>query len=155
MNQGHAVVGFGPHLMFHGFRCESSRLDDLDLVYRTLDRLPDRIRMTKIMPPYVFRNVSKFGAVVGCSGFVLIAQSHISIHTFPRRGIVTADIFSCDNFEVQDALESLKDAFQPTRVEWHLLDRGREFPRDIAGSKAQVEQERRRVATALGLEALS
>ena len=149
-----SAVGFGPHLMFHGFRCEGSRLDDLDLIYRTLDTLPDRIRMTKIMPPYVFRNVSSAGTVVGCSGFVLIAQSHISIHTFPRRGIITADIFSCDNFEVQEALGSLKDAFQPTRVEWHLLDRGREFPRDIAGSKVLVEQERRRVATALGLEAL-
>ena len=148
------AVGFGPHLMFHGFRCDGPRLEDLDRIYRTLDLLPDRIRMTKIMPPYVFRNVSSAGKVVGCSGFVLIAQSHISIHTFPRRGIVTADIFSCDNFEVQEALESLKDAFRPTRVERHLLDRGREFPRDIAGSKALVEQERRRVATALGLEAL-
>jgi S-adenosylmethionine decarboxylase len=154
LNNGNSAVGFGPHLMFHGFRCEGSRLDDLDLIYRTLEALPDRIRMTKIMPPYVFRNVSSAGTAVGCSGFVLIAQSHISIHTFPRRGIITADIFSCDNFEVQDALASLKDAFQPTRVEWHLLDRGREFPRDIAGSKALVEQERRRVATALGLEAL-
>ena len=153
MKNGQSAVGFGPHLMFHGFRCSGARLDDLDLLYQTLESLPDRIHMTKIMPPYVFRNVTTAGRV-GCSGFVLIAQSHISIHTFPRRGIVTADIFSCEAFDVEDALGALKDTFLPERVEWHLLDRGREFPRDIAGSKALVEQERRRVATALGLGAL-
>ena len=154
MKNGQSAVGFGPHLMFHGFRCSPTRLDDLELLYQTLESLPDRIRMTKIMPPYVFRNVTSAGRVVGCSGFVLIAQSHVSIHTFPRRGIVTADIFSCESFDVEDALGSLKEVFLPERVEWHLLDRGREFPRDIAGSKALVEQERRRVATALGLEAM-
>ena len=154
MKNQQSAVGFGPHLMFHGFRCAGSRLDDLELLYQTLEGLPDRIRMTKIMPPYVFRNVTRAGQVVGCSGFVLIAQSHISIHTFPRRGIVTADIFSCESFDVEDALSSLKEVFLPERVEWHLLDRGREFPRDIAGSKVLVEQERRRVATALGLEAM-
>ena len=154
MKNGQCAVGFGPHLMFHGFRCSGSRLDDLDLLYETLESLPDRIHMTKIMPPYVFRKVTSSGRALGCSGFVLIAQSHISIHTFPRRGIVTADIFSCESFDVEDALGSLKEAFLPERVEWHLLDRGREFPRDIAGSKVLVEQERRRVVTALELEAL-
>jgi len=154
MNDARYAVGFGPHLMFHGFRCPVSRLEDLDRLYQVLDGLPDRIQMTKIMPPYVFRHVTPSGRLNGCSGFVLIAQSHISIHTFPQRGIVNADIFSCENFDVEDAIGMLREAFRPARHEWHLLDRGREFPRDIAGSRALVGQERRRVATALGLEAL-
>lgn len=40
------------------------------------------------------------------------------------------------------------------RIEWQLLDRGSDLPRDIAGPRAVVGQERRRVASALGLEAL-
>ena len=147
-------MGFGPHLVFHGFRCETSRLDDLDVLYRVLDGLPDRIHMTKIMPPYVLKHADAAGQVTGYSGFVLIAQSHISIHTFPARGLVTADIFSCENFDVEDAIGALRQTFQPKRVEWQLLDRGSEFPRDIAGSRSAVDQERRRVASALGLEAL-
>ena len=106
------------------------------------------------MPPYVLRHDARGGGETGFSGFVLIAQSHISVHTFPARGLVSADIFSCESFDVEDALAALKQSFRPRRIEWQLLDRGSEFPRDIAGSRALVGQERRRVASALGLEAL-
>ena len=148
------VLGFGPHLLYQAHGCSVSRLEDLNGLYELLEGMPDRIRMTKIMPPYVFRHADQQGRVTGYSGFVLIAQSHISVHTFPGRRFVNADIFSCVSFEVEDALSALRAAFRPQRVKWQLLDRGREFPRDIAGSRALVEQERRRVATALGLEAL-
>jgi S-adenosylmethionine decarboxylase len=148
------MVGFGPHLLYQAYGCEASRLEDLGGLYRLLEAMPDRIRMTRIMPPYVFRHANSRGRLTGFSGFVLIAQSHISVHTFPNRRVVNADIFSCENFDVEDALSVLREAFHPQKVEWHLLDRGREFPRDLAGSRALVEQHRRRVAAGLGLEAL-
>jgi S-adenosylmethionine decarboxylase len=153
MEVGRSGVGFGPHLVYHGFRCPVSRLDDLDRLYQLLDALPEQIHMTKIMPPYVLRHDTSSGEK-GFSGFVLIAQSHISIHTFPMRGLVSVDVFSCEPFDVEDAIAALQRAFRPRRIEWQLLDRGSEFPRDIAGSRAVVGQERRRVASALGLEAL-
>jgi S-adenosylmethionine decarboxylase len=68
--------------------------------------------------------------------------------------MVHADVFSCEAFDVGRALRLLRTAFHPQRVDWHLLDRGTEFPRDIAGSRALVERERRRLATTLGLEAM-
>ena len=33
----------------------------------------------------------------GLSGFVMIAESHISFHTFPKRGFVTIDVYTCQN----------------------------------------------------------
>lgn len=146
-------VGFGPHLVYHGFRCPVSRLDDLDRLYQLLDALPEQIHMTKSMPPYVLRHDTP-GGEKGFFGFVLIAQSHISIHTFPARGLVSVDVFSCEPFDVEDAIAALQRSFRPRRIEWRLLDRGSEAPRDVAGSRAVVGQERRRVASALGLEAL-
>ena len=148
------MVGFGPHLLYQAYGCPTSRLEDLDGLYDLLDEMPSRIQMTKIMPPYVLRHTDSRGRFTGCSGFVLIAQSHISVHTFPDRRVLNADIFSCEPFDVGDALSVLRSAFRPQRVDWHLLDRGKEFPRDIAGSRPLVEQERRRLATALGLEAM-
>ncbi len=148
-----AVMGFGPHLVFDGFDSALERLVDLEALYRLLDTLPDRIRMTKIMPPYVFRHGVPGSPAEGVSGFVLIAESHISLHTFPGRRYVNADIFSCEPFEVEDALAALKEAFEPARVEWKLLDRGREFPKHIAASRAIVARDRRLVARDLGLEA--
>jgi len=148
-----AAMGFGPHLVFDGFDCPRERLEDLGALYRLLDGMPDRIRMTKIMPPYVFRHGLPDDPAGGLSGFVLIAESHISLHTFPGRHYVNADIFSCETFDVEDALEALGEAFAPARVEWKLLDRGREFPKHIAASRAIVAGDRRQVARGLGLEA--
>jgi S-adenosylmethionine decarboxylase len=148
------MVGFGPHLLYQAHGCPGARLEDLHGLYDLLDQMPERIHMTKIMPPYVLRHTDAKGRLVGCSGFVLIAQSHISLHTFPARGMVHADVFSCEAFDVGRALRLLRTAFHPQRVDWHLLDRGTEFPRDIAGSRALVERERRRLATTLGLEAM-
>lgn len=147
------MLGFGPHLVFDGHGCPAARLGDLDALYRLLDSLPDRIRMTKIMPPYVFRHGIGGRASEGVSGFVLIAESHISVHTFPARKYVNVDIFSCEDFDVEDALLALRQAFAPRRVEWKLLDRGREFPKQIGPTRAIVARDRLLVAREIGLEA--
>jgi S-adenosylmethionine decarboxylase len=147
------MLGFGPHLVFDGSGCPSTRLGDLGALYGLLDSLPDRIHMTKIMPPYVFRHGVAGEASEGLSGFVLIAESHISVHTFPMRRFVNVDIFSCENFDVEDALAALREAFAPRRVDWKLLDRGREFPKHIGSTRAIVERDRRLIARGLGLEA--
>jgi len=146
------MLGFGPHLVFDGYRCPASRLNDLGSLYRLLDGLPAEIGMTRIMPPYVFRHGAG-NRGEGLSGFVLIAESHISVHTFPKRGFVNVDIFSCLNFEVEDALAALREAFTPHRIDWKLLDRGREFPKQIGPSRSVVARERHRIAIAHGLEA--
>jgi S-adenosylmethionine decarboxylase len=144
--------GFGPHLVFDGHGCPAERLSDLDGLYALLDRLPDQIGMTKIMPPYVFRHGRPGQPAAGLSGFVLIAESHISVHTFPDQGFANADVFSCEPFDAGIVLSALKKAFAPGRVEWKLFDRGREFPKNIGRSRATVLEDRWQVARNLGLE---
>lgn len=140
------MTGFGPHLMLDGYGCAKAKLEDLNLVYRILDELPNRIRMTKIMPPYVFRYSGVKPEDWGLSGFVLIAESHISIHTFPEKQFVSVDIFSCKAFDAEFASEYFKTAFGMTKVESNVVDRGTEFPKALNGSARLVREERRRVA---------
>jgi S-adenosylmethionine decarboxylase len=126
-------------------------LEDLQGLYSLLDELPDRIHMTKIMPPYVFRHAVRDGSQ-GLSGFVLIAESHISVHTFPTRKFVNVDVFSCNAIDVEETLNALRDTFTPKRVDWKLLDRGLEFPKSIGDTRMLVERDRRLVAArAMGL----
>ena len=47
--------GYGPHLMLDLSECNPAVLDDLDACFNLLNELPDRIGMTKITQPYVFR----------------------------------------------------------------------------------------------------
>ena len=140
------MVGFGPHLMLDGYGCDKAKLQDLNLVYRILDELPARIGMTKIMPPYVFKYSGLRPEDWGLSGFVLIAESHISIHTFPEKNFVSVDIFSCKPFDAEFAAAYLTRSFAMEKVECTVLDRGTEFPKELNGATRLVRAERRRIA---------
>ena len=51
------------------------------------------------------------------TGVVLLAESHISIHTWPENGFAAADIFMCGAAQPQLALEVIEEALQPEPVE--------------------------------------
>lgn len=112
-----------------------------------LDAYPEKLAMTKIMPPYVFKYSGAVPDDWGVSGIVLIAESHISIHTFPDKGFVTLDIFSCKDFDVEQAVDYFCQVFEPTHYEKQLLMRGREFPRSLGRAGHIVERERLKVAS--------
>ncbi len=136
------AIGFGLHMTLDGYGCSSERLANLDAIYEFLEHCPDLINMTKIMPPYVFKYHGKVAEDWGVSGFVLIAESHISIHTFPDRSYLSLDIFSCKDFDYSQAVAYVTEAFGIARHELNLLDRGLEFPREVRTVERLLRQER-------------
>jgi len=52
----------------------------------------------------------------GISGVAVLAESHISVHTWPEKGYAAFDIFMCGNAEPRKALDVLTQAFGPKRV---------------------------------------
>ena len=114
------------HLIIDGFGANPSILENEELIYRFLDEYPSRIDMTKVAPPHVFRYVGSKPQDWGVSGFVVIAESHISIHTFPERRLVNVDVFSCKEFDVERVINDIRAQIELTEVETHLLDRGLE-----------------------------
>ena len=141
---------FGPHLVLEAYGCSKEKLKDLTLISEMLEAYPEKLDMTKIMPPYVFKYSGAVPDDWGVSGIVLIAESHISIHTFPDKEFVTLDIFSCKDFDVDAAVEYFNSVFEPTSFEKQLLLRGREFPRSEARAGQIIEREREKVAAAAG-----
>jgi S-adenosylmethionine decarboxylase len=134
--------GFGVHLMVDGYGCERSALENINLIYNFLDEYPAKMSMTKIMPPYVFRYEGTVPQDWGISGFVLIAESHISLHTFPEKRYLSLDMFSCKPFDTQKALEVVTDLFKIQKYEVQVLDRGQEFPNTLAESARIVRMDR-------------
>ena len=63
----------------------------------------------------------------GVSGVVVLAESHISIHTWPERGFAAIDIFMCGACDPHDAIPVLRAAFHPDRVDLDEQRRGRVF----------------------------
>lgn len=121
--------GFGPHLMLDLCECDPAALRDLDLVFDLLNDLPSKIGMTKITQPYVFRYEGKVPEDAGITGFVVIAESHISVHTFPEKTYCFVDLFSCKPFDYEFARGLLIAAFGSKSPEGQVAFRGRGFPR--------------------------
>jgi S-adenosylmethionine decarboxylase len=138
------------HLTIDGFGGDRELLSSEATVRLLLDRLPNEINMTKITAPHVLRYVGDKPEDWGVSGFVLIAESHIAVHTFPERGIVWVDIFSCKGFEAPLASDSVRRAFdlQETREDVH--ERGLEYPHSIPEAMPIAMGERLAVAGGLG-----
>ncbi|MBI3015141.1 MAG: S-adenosylmethionine decarboxylase [Candidatus Tectomicrobia bacterium] len=136
------MMGFGQHLMLDGYGGNREKLADLDLIYSFLDTYPKAMKMTKIMPPYVFKYSGRKPEDWGLSGVVLIAESHISIHTFPDKEFLSLDMFSCKMFNTERAIYHVKKLFEVKKAEISLLDRGLEFPKDIMKAKEIVFKER-------------
>lgn len=52
----------------------------------------------------------------GVTGIAVLAESHISIHTWPERGFAAIDVFMCGNCKPHAAIKPLKKAFEPDKV---------------------------------------
>ncbi|MCY0916170.1 adenosylmethionine decarboxylase [Massilia antarctica] len=65
-----------------------------------------------------------FGEALGVTGVVLLAESHISIHTWPEYGFAAADIFMCGDAQPQLALQVIEQALKPASRVVQTIERG-------------------------------
>lgn len=65
-----------------------------------------------------------FGPNAGLSGVAVLAESHISIHTWPERGYAALDIFMCGSCDPYKAIPVLRRAFEPGVVQLSEQKRG-------------------------------
>ena len=66
---------------------------------------------------------------VGITGVVLLAESHLAVHTWPEIAAVTLDVYVCNlgadnSAKAHTLLAALIEAFGPSQVERHALQRG-------------------------------
>ncbi len=89
--------------------------------------------MIKMTLPHVVKWLDPGATIEGISGFVMIAESHISIHTFPEKDYVFIDVFSCKGFDVDNAVKLLVSAFEAKKHTKKVIKRGIDFPRSHSG----------------------
>lgn len=61
----------------------------------------------------------------GVSGVAVLAESHISVHTWPERDYAAFDVFMCGDAQPENAIAVLKRAFFPDRIEVNEALRGK------------------------------
>ncbi len=114
------------HVIVDGFGGDPEQLADENVVRAVLDLYPDEMGMTKIAPPTVVRYKGTKPEDWGVSGYVMIAESHISVHTFPERSLIWADIFSCKDFDAAPIVDDMRRRFGLREMQVNILERGLE-----------------------------
>ena len=112
------------HLVIDGHDVNPEILQNQSLISKFLEELPNKIGMAKLMDPQVNRYEGTNSQDWGISGFVIIAESHISVHTFPERKYINIDVFSCKNFDVEKTISQVKSYFKLENVKFWTINRG-------------------------------
>ncbi len=126
------VMQFGEHITIDGYGGDSELLNDEKLVLSVLSDLPKKLGMTTLSEPMVLsapdNGINDPG---GWSGFVVIAESHISIHTFPKRRFVSADVYTCKNgMDLKLITDYFTETFKLADIETNFIKRGTRYPVD-------------------------
>ena len=108
----------GAHILADFWGCRYEKLDDAEYVMNSLRCAARAANMTVLG-----EKVHKFYPQ-GMTGLLVLAESHISIHTYPEKGYAAIDVFTCGGGETQKAIEYLKEALNPTEVKEINVRRG-------------------------------
>lgn len=121
---------FGEHITIDGYGGDPKRLDSEKVLSFCLKNLPGLLRMKVIAAPQV-RKIKGNGKKDpgGWSGIVMIMESHISIHTFPKRKFVSIDVYSCTNgLNQKEIVNYFKKAYKLKSTEVNFIMRGKRYP---------------------------
>ncbi len=89
----------------------ASGLNDLDLTERALTEAARAAGATLL-----HTHLHHFSPNGGISGVIVLAESHISIHTWPERDYAALDVFMCGEADPYKAIPVLREAFRPETV---------------------------------------
>lgn len=118
----------GRHLI-----CElygATQLDDIDHVTDVLCRAARRCGATVLDT-----RLHPFDENMGVTGVVLLAESHITIHTWPEHDYAAVDLFMCGECDPNDGVPVLEDGFQPDTVQQAMVERG--TAADTGGARSE------------------
>ena len=109
----------GTHLILDLY--DAQGLDDLELMERAL-----RDCVTESGATLLHIHLHHFTPNGGISGVAVLAESHISVHSWPETGFAAFDVFMCGDAEPERCIEVLRAAFCPAKlaVSEHLRGQG-------------------------------
>lgn len=112
----------GSHGLLDLYGCNAARLGDAAYLEAQLRDAAARAGATILAAHF-----HHFGEAAGVTGVLLLAESHISIHTWPEHGFAALDIFLCGELKLEAARDSLCRAFPESRAQWQVVRRGRDL----------------------------
>lgn len=116
----------GRHLLAEFYGCSDASIDDVERM-----RVHMRAAAEAVGATIVGEAFHRYQPQ-GVSGTLLIAESHLSVHSWPEAGYVAVDVFTCGGLDPRPAFSLLEEALGATESRMHEIVRGLE--RDIDGA---------------------
>ena len=108
----------GKHCILELYDCDKSKLDDEAFLRTTITTAAKRAGAT------LLNLITHRFEPQGVTGLALLAESHISIHTWPERGTAALDIFTCgDKARPFAILNKFLELTGATKEAWHIAPR--------------------------------
>ena len=107
----------GTHLLIDCWK--ASRLDEIDYMKEILQRCVLVSNATLL-----HLHCHQFSKSGGLSGVAVLAESHISVHTWPERGFAAFDVFMCGTAQPMKVIDVIQNAFNPTELKVKKILRG-------------------------------
>lgn len=124
----------GRHLIAEYYGCDCSLLNDVDAIRLHMLAAAEAVRVT------VIGEIFHRYAPQGVSGTILIAESHLSIHTWPESGYAAVDIFTCGDVDPRPGFDVLAQRLNAESlrmqeiirgIDDHITDRSHLLPEDV------------------------
>ncbi len=113
------MYALGTHLLVELYNCDAELLKRIDTVKEIMVSAAEQASATIV--GVAFHEFNPFGV----SGMVVIAESHLSIHTWPEHRYAAVDIFTCgDLIKPQVAAEYIAKKFKCSRPSLVEIKRG-------------------------------
>ncbi|MEA3296264.1 MAG: adenosylmethionine decarboxylase [candidate division Zixibacteria bacterium] len=125
----------GRHLIVELSQCNQVKLDDQRLMEQYLNEAVRRCGATIVQSVFHCYNPQ------GVSGVVVIAESHVSLHTWPEYGYAAVDFFTCgDGIDPYLAHDYLRNKLEAEEVQVREVQRGIPSPEDEVIDHKPVHQ---------------
>jgi len=119
------VETIGRHLIAEYYNCDSDAINNVEYVKSHMCEVAEKIGATVLSEKF-----HQFEPQ-GVSGTVVIAESHLSIHTWPEKGYVAVDIFTCGGLDPSVGFEYLGQMLKAQSGRVQEILRG--LPEDLEG----------------------
>lgn len=117
------LVPVGSHCILELYECPNHLLNDFEFISQALKEAVKQAKST------LLKELTHQFEPYGITAIALLAESHISVHTWPEIGYVAVDMFSCgEDAEPEKACHYLTEAFQASKHVLLTLPRGRISP---------------------------
>ncbi len=117
------------HVTLDLYGCNPELLADEAFLRGVLETYPERIDMVKVGPAELRYIKTSNPLDDGYSGFAIIATSHVSLHAWAPYRMVNIDVFSCEEFSVEEVIAYACEVFQTRDVEVNAIRRATRSPR--------------------------